>query len=483
MQKEIKEKAKKGAKWVTLQQVITQPLNYFTLFVLAMFLTPEDFGLHTNVAIILGFITTFQDFGIGSVMIRIKNLSQSQLSTFFWFLLLFSIVISVGLFFFGSIIVDIFLKSDADHQLVTDLLLVQASTLFLAAIGLVFNTLLLKELKFKEKFFVDVLAIFIGSVVSIYFAYQGYGVWSLVIKQIIIVFGMSIGAIFYSRWIPSFSFNYRYIKAELHYSSYLSLSMVANYFVRNIDYFLIGKFLGTNALGQYTVAYKLMLLPMKSISGIIVKILYPTLAKMTDSVQLVQRVYLKTVFIIALLSFPMMAILCGVAVPFVEVFFGDGWTDLSALILILGWVGAAQSTTSPVGVLFQLAGRTNHMLYFTFFSAIVVTLAVVVGLHWGIYGVAIAFALSWILIMFPLSNYIPFQYFDIKIGTFFKQLLVPFLSGLISFAVCFLLVEITPGANVFYIILISLIGGFAYLGSLKFLFKISLIKEVRAITG
>lgn len=483
MQQEIKQKAKKGAKWVTLQQVITQPLNYLTLFILAQFLLPEDFGLHTNVVIILGFITTFQDFGIGSVIIRIKETTQPQLSTFFWFLILFSIAITGVLWVFAEVLVTFFLKSAADHEMVMNLLLVQASTIFISAIGLVFNTLLLKELKFKEKFIVDVSAIFIGSVISIFCAYTGWGVWSLVFKQIIIVAGMTIGGIFLAKWIPSLTFNYKYVKAELHYSSYLSLSMVSNYFVRNIDYFLIGKFLGTNALGQYTVAYKLMLLPMKSISAIIVKILYPTLAKMTDSVKMVQRVYLKTVFLIALLSFPMMGILCGVAVPFVEVFFGEGWSELSALILILGWVGAAQSTTSPVGVLFQLAGKTNHMLYFTFFSAVVVTAAVFIGLNWGIYGVALAFALSWILIMFPLSNYIPFQYFDIKIGVFFRQLTGPFVSSVITFLVCYLAVLVLGKASVWSLILVSLLGGLAYLGSLRFLFKTNLINEVKSIAS
>ncbi len=420
-------------------------LNLASIYILSQILLPDDFGYQTTVSVALGLVAIFQDFGFRSAIIRVEEVSQSSLSAYFWFILGFAVFLYLVILIGAPFISELLLKESDKIALVTDLLRLQGFTIILGGLSVVSESLLLRNLKFKPIFFINVVAFFLASVVSIVLALKGYGVLALVYKQLLMVLILGGGFMVMAKWIPTFRFNRQHIKEQFRFTGFLTLGNIANYFVRNIDYIIISKLLGANVLGQYALAYKIMLTPMKNISAVILKVMYPVLSKLHRNGENIGSAYFKIVEIIAILVFPIMAVLSGLSEPICAVFFDEKWTYLAPLLLIFAWLGALQATTTPVGVLFQLSGRTDHMLYYNIFSSVATVCALVFGSRWGIMGIAYANFLVWVILIFPTVSVLSFSYFKLRLLQFLSSIIKPLLTGLAVFVLLLGMVWITDG--------------------------------------
>ena len=476
---------KKETKWVVYQQVFCQIINFSTIFVLSWILLPKDFGLQTSVAVLLSFVGVFQTYGLKIVVVRLPKVEQNLLSTFFWVLTIFGLLLFI-LINLGSKYILVFLLNISDDvALVSRIVLVQSVTIIFLNTSAISEAILLRNLRFKKVFFANFFGFLSGGVLGILAGIWGFGVWALVIKQLVHVCISSTCYILYADWKPKFVFQYLYVRKEILFSSNLSLSKVANYFVRNIDYIIIGKFLGPNMLGQYSLAYKIMLLPLKNLSAVLVKVLYPTLAKLKREKQgNVGDHYLKAIYIVAILTFPAMAIISGFSNEIAQFFFGDKWNYLPDLLFILAWVGALQAITSPIGVLFQLSGRTDHMLYFTVTTSVLVGASVLIGVNWGLIGVALSYSLCWVFVMFPIANLIPSGYYNISFLEIIKLIAKPIIISLILFYLIFFGKNIlldyldTRFLEVLVVFLMSISFIFVYVWLFKVLFQESVVKDL-----
>ena len=151
------------------------------------------------------------------------------------------------------------------------------------------------------------------------------------------------------------------VRSISSYSLNLTAFNTFNYFSRNADYFLIGRFLGAQALGYYTLAYRILLYPLQSVSAVIGRVTFPLYAQLQDDNPRFRRVYLRIARVIAALTFPMMLGLWVVAGPFVLTLFGAQWSPVIALLIIFIPVSMAQSIITTVGAIYQVKGRTDWM--------------------------------------------------------------------------------------------------------------------------
>ena len=135
-----------------------------------------------------------------------------------------------------------------------------------------------------------------------------------------------------------------------------------NYFARNADYLLIGRFLGATSLGIYMLAYRIMLYPLQSITTVISRVMFPAYSQLQDDDARFRSAYLRTAGMIALVTFPMMAGLwVSDRAHVVLTIFGQKWAQAIPLIKVLALVGMAQSIGATVGAIYQAKGRTDVM--------------------------------------------------------------------------------------------------------------------------
>lgn len=205
-----------------------------------------------------------------------------------------------------------------------------------------------------------------------------------------------------------------------------------NYFARNADSVLIGRFLGAQDLGYYSLAYRLLLYPLQTVSHVIGRVMFPVYAQLQTDDARFRRAYLKTTGAIAFVTFPMMLGLMMCARPFVLTLFGAQWMPVIPLVMILAPVGMLQSIVTTVGAIYLAKGRTDYMLRWGIVTGILAMVAFAIGLPWGVRGVAVAYALATAICLIP-NCVIPFRLIQLRIGELRSALLRPFICSAAMF--------------------------------------------------
>jgi PST family polysaccharide transporter len=265
--------------------------------------------------------------------------------------------------------------------------------------------------------------------VGIVLALLGKGVWALVFQSLANAVTATMALWWVSRWRPSFRLNFSEVRRISGYSANLTGFNLFNYFARNADYLLIGRFLGPFALGLYTLAYKLMLYPLQSITNVISRVVFPAFSEAQDDNARLRRGYLRTVSIIGMATFPMMVGLWVVASPFVTSLFGSKWQPVVPLIRIFAPLGMFQSVIATVGAIYQAKGRTDLLFRWGVASGIIYVAGFAFGLRWGIIGVAFTYMVLNLSLVIP-SLLIPFALIDLRLKEVCRALRGPLVGSI-----------------------------------------------------
>ncbi|CAG1020387.1 partial Lipopolysaccharide biosynthesis protein WzxC, partial [Methylococcales bacterium] len=354
----LRKTAISGIKWSSFSFVSKRALALLTNIVLARLLSPNDFGLVAMASVTLGFIDLFKDLGTGSAVIQRKDVSEGLLSSIFWINAGFGVMVSAGLYILSPAIGAFYREPD-----MAPLMQVLSLSFFISALSIVQSCLLTREMAFDRLAKLDLITGIFSSSVAIGAAWAGFGVMSLVYQPLLNSVLMLVLLWGTSTWHPKWMFHWGEVREVAGYSLNLAGFNIVNYFARNADNLLIGRYLGAQDLGYYDLAYRLMLYPLQGISAVVGKVLFPLYSKMQDDHERFRRTYLTAVGAIALLSFPLMLGLMAVSSPFVLVLFGEQWQPVAPLLMIFAPIGAIQSINTTTGSIYQATGRTDWMLY------------------------------------------------------------------------------------------------------------------------
>ncbi len=393
----LKQKVLTGTKWVTLANIFKQILQVVSLVIFARLLTPDDFGMYAILMIFVGFMAMFTDMGTGAALIHIKKPSDKLLSSVFYFNLFVGLILSLSLVLMSSPIAQFF-----QTPKIKVLLEIISFTFIIASFGVVQKALYEKNLNFKTITIIEIFASFISVGIGIGAAFYGLGVFSLILQTLSLNILLVTLYWVYSDWRPMFYFSLNDIKYIWQFTKNLSIFNIVNYFARNTDNFLIGKFLGSPALGVYSVAYKIMLYPLQNISRTLLRILFPAFAQIQDDNKKFQKAYLRVIFFIALITFPLMAGLIATADVLVPVLFGDKWNNLHILLIILSPIGMIQSIVTTTGSIYMAKGNTKTLMKIGIISSTVTVLFFVLGLPFGVEGVAFSYLISNFIMLYPV---------------------------------------------------------------------------------
>ena len=161
---------------------------------------------------------------------------------------------------------------------------------------------------------------------------------------------------------------------------------------QNADNVLVGRFLGAPALGAYSLAYNVILVPFSRLASPLHDVVYPVFTRVQDDLERAVRVWLRAMRLLAAVAIPSMLGLVVAAPDLVDVVFGRRWQAAVPVMQILAWVGALYVVQGLNSVLLQALGRTRLLLGFALVSFAAGLGSFVLGLHWGIVGVAGCFA-------------------------------------------------------------------------------------------
>jgi len=405
-----------GVAWISVFQVAKQLLSVISVSIVARRVPPAAYGLMAMAALVTNFLEVFRDMGTAFALVREPHVSEELASTVSW--------LNWGLGGLITLLVAAFswpvAKFFHEPQVATILQLLSVA-FFMGAISVVPRALLSREMAFREISVAQTAGVISGTIVTVGIALAGGKVWSLVFGSLATTATTTLAILFYSPLKLKSHFRLGEARHIISFGMNMSGYQFLNYFSRNADNLLVGRFLGSGPLGFYQMAYTLMTYPLQNFTFVITQVVYPALAKFQDDHERFRSAYLRTCRIIALGTFPLMLGLAVTAVPFVRVFLGARWMPVATLLSIFAPLGALQSITVVGGLIYNTQGRPDINFRWTLFASAMYVSSFIVGLHWGIFGVAASYSIVWTVLMIP-SLLIPFRLVKLSLKSYFGAL-------------------------------------------------------------
>jgi PST family polysaccharide transporter len=394
---DLTQTATKGTAWNTAASLARIASALLILPILTRLLDPADFGILAVGMPVVLFMMLFNDMGIGPALVRADNPSKGFWSTAFFTNLLMGTLLTCLVFATAGLAADVFRLPRAEP-----ILQALAFALILNCFSVVPGAWLLRKFDFRALAIIEIVSSFAGIAVAIYTAYEGAGAWALVWQQLTMFALKSLMLWLRARVPLAFTFDWNEIKAVLPFISNLLSSQVINFFARNSDNFIIARVLGETALGFYSIAYRIMLLPIQFFAWGIASVLLPTLSTFKTDLPRVKKACLRVFRIIALITFPAMAGIAALSEPIISFVLGSKMLPAAPVLAILAPIGAFQSLSSSQGAMFMTLGRTDILLRYTILTTIVVLIAFLIGTRYGLVGTAIAYLIGNMILVVPI---------------------------------------------------------------------------------
>lgn len=405
-------------------------LSMLGTVVLARLLYPEDYGLVGMVAVVTGFISIFKDLGLSAATIQKAEVSSQQISTLFWV----NVFLSVGIMLFTAAVAPGVAWFYGEPKL-TAITIAYAGGFLFGGLAVQHEALLRRRMRFVALAVAEIVSLVVSSVVAITLAWYGARYWALVSSQLCLGLTYALAVWIACRWRPGLPVRNSGVRSMLAFGGNLTGFSVVNYFARNLDNLLIGRYWGSEQLGLYGRAYQLLLLPIDQMITPITAVAIPALSRLKDSPERYRQAYLRLLEKVALLTMPVMAFMIASSDWLVGIVLGPRWTGVSRIFSLLGVVGLVQPLASTTGWLFVTQGRTHDMFKWGMIGSTITVASIVAGLKWGAVGVAASYSFTFVIIVIPLLFWYVSRTGPVRMTDFYRTIAPVALASVSSLGV------------------------------------------------
>jgi len=331
--------------------------------------------------------------GIVPAIIQNKELTEEDYGVIFNYALLFGILLAVVFGFSGFLLAKIL-----GNQIYIPISWSMSILIIADAANSVPRGILLKAKRFKDINIRFLVGLTVGAIFGIAATLLGAGLYALVIVATIpaiisLLLNLSIADIKYAR-----SMALEPVGKIFFFARYQVGFSLVNYLYRNLDNLLIGRFLGSAALGNYSKSYQLISFPITIVLGIVSPVVQPTLSVYEQNITLIRNTYLKACRMLALLAIPVSVFFCLNAEQMVYLLFGSQWTEAILPFAILSLSIWAQMLAQIIIVFWQSRNLPRMLHRNGWISLAIIGASIAIGIVSGtLVGVAIAVAVSYIL--------------------------------------------------------------------------------------
>lgn len=386
-----------GVAWTGGLKWLTQIASWASTIVVARLLTPADYGLFGMATVYLGFVELVNEFGLGAAIIRQRDLSEEQIADITgvsYALGLFLTVVSVGM----AWPVAMFFKEDQ----VRLILIVLSVTFMLSTVKSVPRALMSRDLQFRRVAVVDATQVIVGLVATLTLAIMGYRYWSLVWGTIIAQTASSLLAVFWRpqpiRW-PGGRFGS--IRHAITFGWHVVVSRIAWYAYSNADFAVVGRVLGTVALGAYNFGWTIASIPVNRISAMVGQVTPAIFSAVQDDPAELRRYLVRLTEGLALITFPFSVGLALTAHDAVLVALGPKWEPAIWPLRLLGFYAGFRSITTLFPQVLWATGHSRSAMRFSILAALVLPGLFYIGSRWGTVGVASAWIVGYPIVSIP----------------------------------------------------------------------------------
>jgi O-antigen/teichoic acid export membrane protein len=380
---------REGVKWLLVGNTGRQILQFAFGIALARLLVPADFGMIATIQVFTGFVAMFATGGMGQSLIRAKEASTEDFSVVFTLQLALGVLIYALFFLSAPWIAHYF-----ENPLYADLLRVSALIFILRPFTLIRISWLTREMEFKKNALVDLTASMLTGVSSVAMALVGMGVWSLALSGLL---GALVGSILFLYVTP--------LRPRLHFRietirkhSGFGIKIVA---VEFLEYMrdasinlILSKMGGPALLGLFNKAESLSRMPNRLITPPTGQTVFRAMSKVQSDLDQTKYMFYRTISLLMVYIIPFLVGLWWVAEPLIEVIYGPKWLPAAGPLEILVFAAVFRTVRAPCGVVLAAQNRLTQEMVAQSAGFLFAIAACLIGIKWGLEGVAWAFLAS-----------------------------------------------------------------------------------------
>lgn len=389
-----------GTITIFFSQSATFVLNLVLLAFLARIFEPELFGLITMIMATANFAFIFRDLGLSMATIQRGSITHAQVSSLFWINTGLGALIMVLLMVASSSIAALY----KEPRLIKLTIVISIAFLF-SGMTVQHQALLKRRMHFGRLAIVEVLSVLLGGAIAMVLAFLGAGIWALVMAQVGRYFFMMIGCFAVLPWWPSLPKKTTSVRDLVRFGVDLAGFGVVNYLARNLDKVLIGRLFGAGPLAFYSKAYELLLFPITRLRGPFLGVASPALSGLQQDDMRYRDYLMKLSEILAFASFPLVGFLVLSAPELIRILLGDQWSPAAETFRRFGLAACVQPFGPVLGILLISLGRSRKYLIWGIAHSFCMVLSFIVGIPWGINGIATSYGIANVLIFVPSVFY------------------------------------------------------------------------------
>lgn len=393
-----------SASWLAGSKVFQLAFRMLTSLVLARLLAPRDFGLLGLVGVLMVFLQrTVAESGTSHALIQRREVTGRLASTVFWFNMVVGGTITAA-FLAAAPELSVILGEPEAKNVIRGM----AATFLFGALVKVPQALLRREMRFGAIAGLGLVNALITGGVAIPLAAMGHGVASVVIGQVAATVVEAVLTFVVARWRPTAGFHRDELRLVNGFARNLTVFNVVAYIADAGDKFMVGRFVGTTALGIYNLPYRLLFAPITALAQVVREIFLPRFSRRQDETDAIGDEFLRGVGALALVTFPLCAITSALAQPLVDTALGPKWQEAGPILSVMAVVALLQSILNTGSVLLTARGRTDVLLRWGLVAGVTNLVAYLIGVQWGVMGMATAFLVVTIVLAYPAMA-LPFR--------------------------------------------------------------------------
>ena len=428
----------------------------FTMF-LARLLAPEAFGLIAMATVVFELANVFVQSGLGQALIRSKSVSHLDLSTVFFTNIGLSCVAYISVYVTAPLVADFYDQPEL-------VLIVQAMgvVVLLNASTVVQVAVLSRKMDFKTQMKANTLGMMVSGVLAVAAAYQGFGVWSLVVQVLAAAFTSSAVLWLMSSWRPAMQFSAESFRRLFHFGANLLLEGVLGALYQNSYVLVIGRFFSAEVTGLYFFAKKASDLISRQLTQAVQQATFPALATLQDNNAILRHKYRQIIQLMMFVIAPVMLMLAALAAPLFRLLFDERWQGAVPYLQLLCVVGVLFPLHAMNVNILNVKGRSDLVLKVGLVKKIVNIALLFATLPFGVLAIVASQVVGSLLALIP-NAYYSAKLIDYSIKEQIRDVIRPILASLFAAGLSASYMLEDEGSIAVSLLLSCVVGGVCFL--------------------
>ena len=419
--------------WSSFQRFGSLAIGFISNLLLARLLCPEDYGTVGMIMVFVGLTDVLVEGGLGNALIQKQNITDNDtltvFSTYFFLSSLFFLILFVSAPFIESYVL---IKDFSIY------LRVVSTVLIIRSFYLVPFSLLNKRLDFKSLTRINLISQILSTIIAVTLAMTGFGIWSLIIRNLMLDILACIMYIGKTRILPHFFIDKKSFKSLFGFGAYVALANLAESFYASAISFVIGKKFSVKELGYYNQAYSLEQIPVYSLSMVLNQVFFPILSEEQHDLYKVKADTKKGIQIMSFFLYPLMVFLIIFSDQVISILYSEKWLPSSPIFKILCVIGFFNYLYHLNRSILKALNKTSVLFYTQIISGVIGIIIILCAIPYGLMSVVAAVSLNSFIgyaVVGIISGKLINYSFISQIRDILSNFLTSVLSGLFTLAI------------------------------------------------